>query len=60
MSADEKLPEPVDDPVDGVVEPVDDPDAELGRTALDAARAASRRAPLRPARVLAALKAASV
>ena len=41
-------PEPVDEPVDGAVEAVDDADAELGRAALDAARAASRRAPLRP------------
>ncbi|HVC74692.1 MAG TPA: hypothetical protein VNC85_13065, partial [Mycobacteriales bacterium] len=30
------------------MEPVDAADAELGRAALDAARAASRRAPLRP------------
>jgi predicted nucleic acid-binding Zn ribbon protein len=41
-------PEPVDEPVDGVVDAVDDADAQLGRAALDAARAASRRAPLRP------------
>jgi len=50
VSADER-PEPVDEPVDGAVEAVeavDDPDADLGRAALDAARAASRRAPLRP------------
>jgi len=40
--------EPDGAPVDGAVEPVDDPDAELGRAALDAARAASRRVPPRP------------
>ena len=41
-------PGPVDEPVDGAVEAVDDADADLGRAALDSARAASRRAPLRP------------
>ena len=41
-------PEPVDEPVDCAVEAVDDAEADLGRAALDAARAASRRAPLRP------------
>ncbi len=41
-------PEPVDEPVDSAVEAVDDADAGLGRAALEAARAASRRAPLRP------------
>lgn len=40
--------EPVDAPVDGAVEDVDDADAGLGRAALDIARAASRRSPLRP------------
>jgi predicted nucleic acid-binding Zn ribbon protein len=41
-------PEPAEEVVDGAVEAVDDADAELGRAALDVARAASRRAPLRP------------
>jgi predicted nucleic acid-binding Zn ribbon protein len=35
-------------PVDSAVDAVDDPDAGLGRAALDVARAASRRSPLRP------------
>jgi predicted nucleic acid-binding Zn ribbon protein len=41
-------PQPGEPPVDQPVEAVDDADAELGRTALEVARAASRRAPLRP------------
>jgi predicted nucleic acid-binding Zn ribbon protein len=41
-------PEPDEALVDGAVEAVDDADAELGRNALDVARAASRRAPLQP------------
>jgi predicted nucleic acid-binding Zn ribbon protein len=54
VSAEHPPPEPADlsgpggEVVDGVVEAVDDPDAELGRAALEVARAASRRAPLRP------------
>src|ERR1700750_1702910 len=41
-------PQPVDEPVDGTVAAVDDADGGVGRAALDAARAASRRVPLRP------------
>jgi predicted nucleic acid-binding Zn ribbon protein len=40
--------EPDEAPVDRAVEAVDDVDGEVGRAALDAARAASRRSPLRP------------
>jgi predicted nucleic acid-binding Zn ribbon protein len=39
---------PDEAPVDSAVDAVDDADAGLGRAALDVARAASRRSPLRP------------